>query len=172
MFLVAPRGRPMSRLHDELLADGEALLARREEVELAVLREFRGTRPALLVQAAQVERLREQVRVELLRIVTQFDEVDAAERDDDADVGEADHFYAERERLAARDRELAGAIEALQRRAAQTRTPRVPPKLAELEREHAQIEAQLRQWRGRCRRAGLSPSLPRWGEYAGSSEDD
>lgn len=164
----------MTRAHDELLADGEALLSRREGVERSIARDFRGTRPALLVQAAQVERLREQVRVELLRIVTEFDDADAPAGDDDDDddeAGAADNFYAERERLAARERELAGAIEALQRRAAEVRAVRLPPGLVELEREREQLEVQLRQWRARCRRVGFAPSLPRWGEYAGAEDD-
>ncbi|HEY8377964.1 MAG TPA: hypothetical protein VIK91_15815 [Nannocystis sp.] len=164
----------MTRVHDELLADGEALLARREAVEQRIVREFRGTRPALQVQIAQVERLREQVRARLQQIVTAFDEAEApADDDEDRDerLGAAESFYAERERLAARERELAAGIGALQRRAAEVRAEKLPPGLAELEREREQIEAQLRQWRARCRRAGFAPSLPRWGEYAGAEDD-
>lgn len=164
----------MTSAHDELLADGEALLSRRETVEKTIAREFRGSRAALLVQAAQVERQREQVRVELLQIVTAFDEGGEVEEEEDGDegAGGAEAFYAARERLAARDRELCRAIEALQRRAAETRGAKVPPKLAELTREHEQLEQQLRHWRARCRRAGFTPSLPRWGEFAGVGEDD
>lgn len=163
----------MSAIEDELQADGEALLARREAVERAIARDFRGSRAALLVQVAQVEREREKLRSELQRLVHDVD--DAGPRDDDDagydDEASADDFYAARERLAVRDRELVGRAEALQRRAAEQRQAPPPAKLTELERERDQLEAQLRQWRGRCRKAGLWLDLPRWGEFAGAAAD-
>jgi hypothetical protein len=163
-------GAAMTSIHDELLADGEALLVRREAVERMVAREFRGSRAALLVQAAQVERQRDQVREELRQVVTDFD--DAGTDDDGEEDAGADAFYSARERLVARDRELVGAVAALQRRAGELRAAKVPPKLIELSRELEQLESQLRQWRGRCRRVGFAPTLPRWGKYAGGSDED
>lgn len=164
----------MSAIEDELQADGEALLRRREAVERSIARDFRGSRVAVLVQVAQVEREREKLRAELQRLVREVDDAGPSD-DEDAgydDDGAADNFYAARERLAARDRELVGRGEALQRRAAELRKAPTPAKLVELEREREQLESQLRQWRGRCRKAGLMLDMPRWGEFAGSAADD
>jgi hypothetical protein len=163
----------MTAIEDELMADGEALLRRREAVERSITRDFRGSRAAFAVQAAQVERERERLRAELQRLVREVDEADPDDESrDDEEAGGADHFYAARERLAVRDRELVGRGEALQRRAAELRKAPAPAKLAELEREREQLESHLRQWRGRCRKAGLMLDLPRWGEFAGSAPDD
>lgn len=163
----------MSRLEDELLDEGDALLRRRAEVEAAIGRHFPGSRAAALVEAAKIERERERLRVELQRLVEEVDDVEADEVDDEGgDEAAPSGFYAARERLVVRDRELIGRAEALQRRAAQQRRAPVPAKLAELEREREQLEAKIRQWRGRCRQAGLRLDLPRWGEFAGSAEDD
>lgn len=180
----------MTDAKEELLAAGEALLRRREAIEHTIVREFRGTRTALVVQAAQVERQRERVRVELLRIVHEVDESETEDEEyaageeesdeaegfyaasDEEEGGEAEGFYAARERLVGRDRELLQAIEALRRRAGELVKAKAPPKLVELERDRELLETQLRQWRGRCRSAGLALDLPRWDEYASSSEAD
>lgn len=161
----------MSRVEDELFDEGDSLLQRRAEVEAAIGR-FPGSRAALLIRVAQIERERERLRVELQRLVHEVDDVDPDEVDrDEAEEAEPSGFYAARERLVVRDRELVGRAEALQRRAAQQPGP-TPAKLVELEREREQIEVKLRQWRGRCRQAGLRLDLPRWGEFAGAAEDD
>lgn len=161
----------------ELLAEGEVLLSRREEIERAIAREFRGTMPALTVQAAQLERQRDRVRAELLRIVAEADEAAGRERDegdDEGEYGDADDgedFYEARERLAARDQELMGGIEALRQRARSLPRTEPPPALVDLEHQREQIDAQVRQWRARCRRAGVEATLPRYDEYAGSADD-
>ncbi|MDC0718292.1 hypothetical protein [Nannocystis bainbridge] len=163
----------MNAIEDELQADGEALLRRREAIERSISRDFRGSRAAVLVQVAQVERERERLRAELQRLVREVDEADPQDSYEDEDeAGAADGFYAARERLAARDRELVHRGEALQRRAAELRKAPAPAKLTELERERDQLESHLRQWRGRCRRAGLMLDLPRWGEFAGAAAED
>jgi hypothetical protein len=157
----------------ELLAEGELLLGRREEIERTIAREFRGTMPALTVQAAQIERQRDRVRADLLRIVATADEAAGLRRDeDDEDEGgygekeEVEDFYETRERLAARDQELLAAIEALRHRARGLARVEPPPALVDLEHQREQLEAQLRQWRARCRRAGVEATLPRFDEYA------
>ena len=77
-----------------------------------------------------------------------------------------------RERLAQTDRELVEMIAALERRAAQLRKEPVPAALTDLVGRREQVEAELRGWRGRCRRLGLALSLPRFDEYAGAAMDD
>lgn len=161
-----------------LLADGEALLSRRAEIERAILRGHKGTAAALAVQIAQLGRQRDRVRVDLLKITAAADEgvgVRAGDDDPDPGYGEesgAEDFYAARERLAARDRELMYQIEALSHRArTMPRTP-VPAPLADLESARAQNEAQVRAWRARCRRAGVELDLPHHGEFAGLGLED
>lgn len=158
----------------ELLAEGEALLTRRQELERTIARDFRGTPAALAVQIAQVERLRGRVRHELRRLVEDepLDEDDEREASD-SDEEPPESFYEARERLAARDRELVDAIAGLQQRRRAAGATRSPPPLADLEHQRHQLEAAIRQWRGRCRQAGLAASLPRFDEYdlGGSAED-
>jgi hypothetical protein len=163
-----------SQVEAELLAEGELLLGRREEIERTIAREFRGTMPALTVLAAQIERQRDRVRADLLRIVAAADEAAGLRRDEDDEEGgygdededEVEDFYEARERLAARDRELMAAIEALRQRARGLARVEPPPALVDLEHQREQIEAQLGQWRARCRRAGVEATLPRFDEYA------
>lgn len=167
----------MVDIETELLADGEALLGRRAEIERAILRGHRGSGPALAVQVAQLERQRDRIRVELLKIVAEADERGAAAQEDDPDPGYeeddgAEDFYAARERLAARDRELMYQIEAIKQRARTIRAGPLPPALADLEHSRAQNEAQVRQWRARCRRAGVEATLPQFEEFAGVSDED
>lgn len=157
-----------------LLADGEAILTRRAELERAILRGHRGTRAALAVQVAQLARQRDRVRVELLRITAEADEREAGSGDDDAydDEPAVEGFYAARERLAVRDRELMYQIEALSHRARTLPRAPTPPALVDLENARAQLETQLGQWRARCRRAGVTLDIPRFDEYAGVSPED
>lgn len=160
------------------MAEGEALLSRREGLERAIARDHRGSVAALAVEAAQAARLRDRVREELRRITEEADEaglreVDAEELDPGyAETSRPEDFYAARSRLAARDRELVGTIEALERRIATLRKVPVPPPLAALVGQREQVEAQLRGWRGRCRRLGVELTLARWGEFAGASMED
>lgn len=164
-----------SQEETQLLADGEAILARRAELERAILRGHRGTAAALAVQVAQLGRQRDRVRVELLRITREADERDAGDDagfDDDAGEPGVEDFYAARERLAVRDRELMYQIEALTHRARTLPRAAVPPALADLESARAQLDAQLRQWRARCRRAGLAADLPQYDEFADVSPED
>lgn len=162
-----------SQIEAELLAEGELLLGRREEIERTIAREFRGSMPALTVQANQLERQRDRVRAELLQITSEADEAAALRREEESEEDggygeeeEVEDFYEARERLAARDRELLAAIEALRQRA--RRLPKIepPPPLVDLELQREQLEGQLRQWRARCRRAGVEATLPRFDEYA------
>lgn len=161
-----------SQVETELMAEGELLLGRREEIERTIAREFRGTMPALTVQAAQLERQRDRVRADLLRITAAADEAAASRRDEDEDEGgygdedEVEDFYEERERLAARDHELMAGIEVLRQQA--RRLPKVepPPALVDLELQREQLDAAIRHWRARCRRAGVEATLPRFDEYA------
>lgn len=161
----------------ELLAEGEALLSRREELERAIMQRHRGSAAALRVRAAQAGRQRERVRVELRRITEEADEAGSRGSDeDDEDPGYErevnEGFYEARERLAQADRELVETIAALERRAAQLRKESVPAALTDLVGRREQVEAELRRWRGRCRRLGLALSLPRFDEYAGAAMDD
>lgn len=167
-----------TQVEAELLAEGEVLLSRREEIERAIARDFRGTMPALTVQAAQLERQRDRVRAELLRIVTEADEAPSRARDEheeDPGYGEEEareDFYDARERLAQRDRELQAAVEALRQRARALPRVEPPPALVDLEHQREQLDLQVRQWRARCRRAGVEATLPRYEEYATGMLDD
>lgn len=156
----------------ELLAEGELLLSRREELERAIAREFRGTMAALAVQAAQLERQRDRVRAELLQIVTAADEAQGRPREEDeddpgyAEAEGSEDFYDARERLAGRDQELLARIEALRQRARGLPRVEPPPALVDLELQREQLEGQIRGWRARCRRAGVEATLPRFEEFA------
>lgn len=166
------------REEELLLADGEALLSRRAEIERAILRGHRGTAAALAVQIAQLGRQRDRVRVELLKITADADEgvgVRAGDDDPDPGYGEdaaAEDFYAARERLAARDRELMYQIEALTHRARTMPRAIMSAALIDITGARAKIEAQLREWRARCRRAGVELDLPHHGEFAGVGLED
>lgn len=169
----------MREVESELMAEGEALLSRRAELERAIARDHRGSLPALTVQTAQAARQRDRVREELRRITEEADEAGPREvaDEDEADpgYGEApapEDFYAARSRLAARDRELVGVIEGLERRMAGLRKAPFPPSLAALEAQREQVEAQLRVWRSRCRRLGTPLTLARFDEFAGAGVED
>ncbi len=167
----------MQEVEAELLTEGEALLSRREELERAILQGHRGSAAALRVRAAQAARQRERVRVELRKITEEADEAGPWTRDEDdedpgyvQDVGEG--FYAARERLAQADRELVEMIAALERRARELGKASAPAALTDLVSRREQVEAELRGWRGRCRRLGLALTLSRYDEYAGAAMDD